>query len=123
MASETDSIFSYDGEGESDSFSLSLLTAAVTEYFQTRCQLVKLAQGGFHKVYDVVRTDTKSVDAVVRVASPAFPKDKLESEVATIQYLAAHTRVPVPRVYSWNSDASNPAGVEYMIMQKVVILC
>ena len=50
MASETDSVFSYDGEGESDSFSLSLLTAAVTEYFQTTCQLVKLAQGGFHKV-------------------------------------------------------------------------
>lgn len=33
------------------------------------------------KVYDVVRNDT--VEAVVRVASPAFPKDKLESEVIT----------------------------------------
>ena len=95
MANDTKSIFSYDGEGESDSFSVSLLTAAVTEYFQTPCQLVKLAQGGFHKVrefnlthnimlslykvYDVVRNDT--VDVVVRVASPVFPKDKLESEV------------------------------------------
>ena len=53
MASETDSIFSYDGEGESDTFSLSLLTAAVTEYFQTTCRLVKLAQGGFHKVSEL----------------------------------------------------------------------
>jgi hypothetical protein len=43
-ANDTDSIFSYNGEGESDSFSLSMLTAAVTEYFQTPCQLVKLAQ-------------------------------------------------------------------------------
>lgn len=50
MANDTDSIFSYDSEGESDSFSLSLLTEAVTEYFRTPCQLVKLAQGGFHKV-------------------------------------------------------------------------
>jgi hypothetical protein len=39
-----------------------------------------------------------------------------------IRYLAAHTRVPVPQIYLWNSDGSNPAGVEYMIMQKVVIL-
>jgi hypothetical protein len=36
-----------------------------------------------------------------------------------MRYLALHTRVPVPRVYSWNSDASDPVGVEYMIMQKV----
>ncbi|KIL71691.1 hypothetical protein M378DRAFT_65710 [Amanita muscaria Koide BX008] len=117
MEKDTDSIFSYDGEAESDSFSLSLLTAAVAEYFQTPCQLVKLAEGCFHKVYDVVRNGT--VDAVVRVARPAFPKDKLESEVATIRYLALHTSVPVPRIYSWNSDASNPAGIEYMIMEKV----
>ncbi|KAM6498531.1 Protein kinase-like domain containing protein [Amanita muscaria] len=117
MEKDADSIFSYDGEAESNSFSLSLLTAAVAEYFQTPCQLVKLAEGGFHKVYDVVRNGT--VDAVVRVARPAFPKDKLESEVATIRYLASHTSVPVPRVYSWNSDASNPAGIEYMIMEKV----
>jgi hypothetical protein len=49
MENDTDSIFSYD-EGDNETFSLSLLTAAVTKYFQTPCQLVKLAQGGFHKV-------------------------------------------------------------------------
>ena len=31
------------------------------------------------QVYDIVRNG--AIDAVVRVASPAFPKDKLESEV------------------------------------------
>jgi len=56
---------------------------------------------------------------VVRVAAPAFPKDKLESEVATLKFLAANTHIPVPKVYAWNSDASNPVGAEYMIMQKV----
>jgi hypothetical protein len=35
------------------------------------------------KVYDVMRNDV--VDAVVRVTSPAFPKDKLESEVITFR--------------------------------------
>jgi hypothetical protein len=42
------------------------------------------------KVYDVVRNDT--VDAVVRVASPAFPKDKLESEVINYLSAATHTQ-------------------------------
>ena len=35
------------------------------------------------KIYDVVRNHT--VDAIVRVASPAFPKDKLESEVISFR--------------------------------------
>jgi len=39
----------------------------------------------FLQVYDVVRDGI--VDAVVRVASPAFPKDKLESEVIDFQPL------------------------------------
>jgi hypothetical protein len=78
------------------------------------------------------------------VASPAFPKDKLESEVsyytyymlyeitrvgieeftffrkvATCKMIAAFTNIPVPRIYAWNSDASNPVGAEYMILDKV----
>jgi hypothetical protein len=90
-----------------------------------------------------LRSDGTSLDAVVRVASPAFPKDKLESEVsyryyvlyqvtrvgieeitffrkvATCKMIAAFTNIPVPRIYAWNSDASNPVGAEYMILDKV----
>lgn len=29
-----------------------------------------------------------------------------------------HTRVPVPEVYAWCSNPSNPVGVEYIIMEK-----
>lgn len=29
-----------------------------------------------------------------------------------------HTDIPVPHVYAWNADASNPVGVEYIIMEK-----
>jgi hypothetical protein len=29
-----------------------------------------------------------------------------------------HTQVPVPKVLAWNSDPSNPVGVEYIIMEK-----
>jgi len=61
---------------------------------------------------------------------PCFPKDKIESEVidkslsivqvtTTLKFLAAHTHIPVPKVYAWNSDTSNTVGAEYMIMEKV----
>jgi hypothetical protein len=33
--------------------------------------------------------------------------------------IAAFTNIPVPRIYAWNSDASNPVGAEYMILDKV----
>ena len=40
-------------------------------------------------------------------------------QVATIRYISEHTSVPVPKIYAWNSDASNVVGAEYMIMEKV----
>ena len=29
-----------------------------------------------------------------------------------------HTSIPVPKVLAWSSDASNPVGAEYIIMEK-----
>ncbi|KAG1758641.1 hypothetical protein EDD22DRAFT_909745 [Suillus occidentalis] len=126
------STFSYDGDGEPDSFNLVELQSVVDLHFLTSCKLEKLAEGGYHKVYDILQSDGTPLDAVVRVASPAFPKDKLESEVSYIYYMlyqvtlvatckmiAAFTNIPVPRIYAWNSDASNPVGAEYMILDKV----
>lgn len=113
------STFSYDGDGEPDSFNLAELQSVVDLHFLTSCKLEKLAEGGYHKVYDILRSDGAPLDAVVRVASPAFPKDKLESEVATCKMIAAFTNIPVPRIHAWNSDASNPVGAEYMILDKI----
>jgi len=30
----------------------------------------------------------------------------------------SHTSVPVPEIFAWSSDASNPVGAEYIIMEK-----
>ncbi|KAK6000740.1 hypothetical protein QM012_003465 [Aureobasidium pullulans] len=45
----------------------------------------------------------------------------LQSEVATLAYLHAHTAVPVPAIYDWRreSDPDNPLGVGYIFMQKL----
>ncbi|KAG2066529.1 hypothetical protein BDR04DRAFT_1081817 [Suillus decipiens] len=113
------STFSYDGDGEPDSFNLTELQSIIDLHFLTSCKLEKMAEGGYHKVYDILGSDGASLNAVVRVASPAFPKDKLESEVATCKMIAAFTNIPVPRIYAWNSDASNPVGAEFMILDKI----
>jgi hypothetical protein len=44
------STFSYDGDGQPDSFSLAELQSAVDLCFLTSCKLEKLAEGGYHKV-------------------------------------------------------------------------
>ncbi|KAJ6447508.1 hypothetical protein C8R45DRAFT_948495 [Mycena sanguinolenta] len=124
---ETDhcSEFSYDGDEDAtpDSFSLTKLGDAVNECIGRKCNLVKMAEGGYHKVdARSMFTGDEPVNIVARVAAPAFPRDKVESEIATIQYIASHTGIPTPRVYGWNSDDSNPVGLEYMILEKVHVL-
>jgi hypothetical protein len=32
--------------------------------------------------------------------------------------VSTHTRVPVPKVLAWSSDASNSVGAEYIVMEK-----
>ncbi|KZP12308.1 hypothetical protein FIBSPDRAFT_836340, partial [Athelia psychrophila] len=119
------SVFKYDeDEGEGEEWAvvnLTQLLAVVDEHFGQPCKLVKLAEGGYHKIYDIhpYHEGAGTLDTVLRVASPAFPSDKMNSEVATLRYIGEHSSVPVPKVYAWNADAGNPAGVEYMIMEKV----
>jgi hypothetical protein len=43
----------------------------------------------------------------------------VRNQVATLKFIAAHTSVPVPKVYDWNADQTNPVGAEYMIIEKV----
>ncbi|KAG9122032.1 hypothetical protein FRC07_001757 [Ceratobasidium sp. 392] len=40
-------------------------------------------------------------------------------QVATLKFVSYRTNIPVPQVHSWNSDAANPVGAEYMIMEKI----
>lgn len=30
-----------------------------------------------------------------------------------------HTTIPVPRVFAWNADSTNPVGAEYIVMERV----
>ncbi|KLO05167.1 hypothetical protein SCHPADRAFT_809016, partial [Schizopora paradoxa] len=107
-------------EATPDPFNLTALTSVANKLFSQKCcVLEKLAEGGFHKVYNVKKENWDELGFVARVACPCFPKDKLESEVATLKYIAEKTSIPVPKVIAWNSDASNEVGAEYVFLSKV----
>lgn len=59
------------------------------------------------------------MELVARVARRFMPRLKTESEVATMQYLRENTNVPVPTVYTWDSNPYNRLGGEYILMSKV----
>lgn len=79
--------------------------------------LVKMAEGGFNRVFLIQMDD--GFEAVLKIPYHiAGPKHfATASEAATLQYL--HSKgVPVPRVYGYSSNADNPVGVEYLLMEK-----
>ncbi|KAK4692588.1 hypothetical protein P7C71_g4646, partial [Lecanoromycetidae sp. Uapishka_2] len=81
-----------------------------------------LAEGGFDRVY-IIHTNQESsntaIDYAYRVALPVDPYFKTESEVATMELVRHFTNIPVPIVYAYDSSTANPAGVEWILMEKV----
>ncbi|KAJ5558313.1 kinase-like protein, partial [Penicillium sp. DV-2018c] len=79
--------------------------------------IVKLAEGGFNRVFLLNMDD--GFEAILKIPFHiAGPKQfATASEAATLQYL--HSKgIPVPKVYGYSSCANNPAGVEYLLMEK-----
>ncbi|KAG1742547.1 hypothetical protein EDB19DRAFT_1827738 [Suillus lakei] len=104
---------SCDMEGKSDSFSLTELQLVVETLIIDKLQLgLYLAQ---------IVLDVLIVPLLMLWSLPAFTKNKLATnnyaffeKVATCEVTAAFTMVPVSRIYSRDSDASNNVGEEYM---------
>ncbi|KDQ11338.1 hypothetical protein BOTBODRAFT_35421 [Botryobasidium botryosum FD-172 SS1] len=80
----------------------------------------KLAEGAYNKIF-LLKFDNNA-EAIVRIPNPIAgpPHYVTASEVATMDYVRTVLNIPVPRVLGWSSRASStPAGVEYIIMEKV----
>jgi len=58
-------------------------------------------------------------EVVARVARRFMPRLKVESEVATINFLRQHTNVPVPTIHYYDSNPYNRLGGEFILMSKV----
>ena len=81
-----------------------------------------LAQGAFNQAYNVTaenKTTGFRKEYVFRVALPVYPHYKLESDVATTEFIRHTTTVPVPIIYAFDSCPNNELGFEWMLMEKV----
>ncbi|KAJ3788224.1 kinase-like domain-containing protein [Lentinula aff. detonsa] len=54
---------------------------------------------------------------VARLVSPVKPLFKTEGEVAAMNFVRSHTPLPVPTVFAYCSESSNPVGAEWLIME------
>lgn len=81
-----------------------------------------LAQGAFNQAYNIA-AENKAIgfrkEYVFRVALPIYPYYKLESDVATTEFIRHTTTVPVPIIYAFDSCPHNKLGFEWMLMEKV----
>ncbi|RMX77729.1 hypothetical protein D0869_09650 [Hortaea werneckii] len=80
--------------------------------------IVKLAEGGFNKVFRLSMDNGGVV--IARVPTPVVgPISKvLASEVATMDFVGNVLDIPVPRVIAWDGETANAAGCEYILMEE-----
>ena len=81
-----------------------------------------LAQGAFNQAYNITaenETTGLRKDYVFRIALPIYPHYKVESDVATTEFIRHTTTIPVPIIYAFDSSPNNKLGFEWMLMEKV----
>ncbi|KAK4115520.1 hypothetical protein N656DRAFT_787225 [Canariomyces notabilis] len=91
-----------------------ILTAHLPEL--ASAEITYFAAGTFHRLYRIANPDSSHV-WLFRVAIPADPVFKTESEVATMEYVRRHTSLPVPRVLAFSSSDNNELGYEWILME------
>ncbi|PYI01878.1 hypothetical protein BO78DRAFT_240590 [Aspergillus sclerotiicarbonarius CBS 121057] len=87
--------------------------------YETRClKVLKCVEGQYNKAF--ILTMCNGDEFVARLpnpnAGPAFYT--MASEVATRHFVREVLGLPVPKIYTWSADASNPVGCEYIIEEK-----
>ena len=81
-----------------------------------------LAQGAFNQAYNIMAENKATgfrKEYVFRVALPIYPHYKVESDVATTEFVRHTTTIPVPIIYAFDSSPTNKLGFEWMLMEKV----
>ncbi|KAJ8097678.1 kinase-like domain-containing protein [Lipomyces tetrasporus] len=82
--------------------------------------MIKLAEGGYNKVFRLLMDDGKAVIARIPNPNAGPPFYTTASEVATMELVRTALQLPVPQVYGWSATSDNPVGSEYIIMEEAV---
>jgi aminoglycoside phosphotransferase (APT) family kinase protein len=79
----------------------------------------KLTRGRYHEIY--LLHSSKEKNYIARFSRFAESPTKLQSEIATMRYIRAHTSIPVPAVYLYDIDTSpkNDVGLQFIIMEQM----
>ncbi|KAL9621737.1 MAG: hypothetical protein Q9160_003855 [Pyrenula sp. 1 TL-2023] len=80
--------------------------------------VAKIAEGGSYRVFEATFRNRFQVIARLPYHSTRPKTFGIASEVATMGVLRFYG-CPIPSIYDWSPSASNPLGVEYIIMEKV----
>ncbi|RDW61118.1 aminoglycoside phosphotransferase family protein [Aspergillus mulundensis] len=80
--------------------------------------IIKLAEGSYNKTFRL--TMNNGATAIARIPHPiAGPRYYMTaSEVATMDFARTILQIPVPRVFAWSADDSDPVASEYIIMEE-----
>ncbi|KAM0421198.1 hypothetical protein ACHAPT_011090 [Fusarium lateritium] len=92
----------------------------------TPCAVVDISHGSFNVCVSVPfnspPTSSPPVRWVVRIPFPGrvpWIDEKIDSEVATMMYIADKTTIPVPKIHAWSYNAQSPIGHAFIIMDHV----
>lgn len=55
----------------------------------------------------------------VRCIQSTYSHILTSMKVATLRFVKEKTSIPVPQLYHWDCDPTNPVGTRYMLMQRV----
>ncbi|KAL2824568.1 kinase-like domain-containing protein, partial [Aspergillus pseudoustus] len=94
-------------------------TAARQVSDTAKCVRVSKWDGNSNKAFTLTMDDSSEVIAKLPCQNAGPRVLTTESEVATMRFLESKTSIPVPHVFAWSSDAANPVGAEYIIMEKM----
>lgn len=79
------------------------------------------AEGGYHKLYAINTTSIQTglpAQCIFRVFMPERPWYKIESDVATTEWVRHTTNIPVPVIYAYDSSTDNELGLEWMMLER-----
>ncbi|RDH38148.1 hypothetical protein BDQ94DRAFT_156844 [Aspergillus welwitschiae] len=81
--------------------------------------IVKLAEGGFKKVFLLGTNSGKEVIARIPTPIAGPPHYTTASEIATMAFLRDILEAPIPKVLVSSTDSTNPVGAECIIMERI----
>ncbi|KAJ5783159.1 hypothetical protein N7457_004933 [Penicillium paradoxum] len=82
----------------------------------SKVEVTFLAEGCFNKVYN---TKVDDEELIMRVSLPVDPHYKVNSEVATMNWVRQTTDIPLPVVLAYDSSQNNNIGFEWILMTKM----